>query len=128
VSTFYVLPPRSLLGDRLADLLRGFLPGLDWDVAARQELAELVLEAALCGADAYAVLREDLAAGEGGRNAPGPGTESLVEVLRDGYGAEPGDEVVEVRPSARPGEWWTRRWRLQSLASPEGLPPASRPA
>src|SRR5262249_18544109 len=75
VSPFFVLPRRALLGDLLADLLQGLLPGTDWDVSARRELADRVVEVAL-GADTYAVHREDLPPGE-----------PLPAALAHGYGA-----------------------------------------
>jgi hypothetical protein len=108
VSIFYVLPPRPLLGDCIADFLHRFLPGLSWDAAARRGLADL-LGTAVRDADVYVVHRDDLPAGE-----------PLARALADGFGAEAGDEVVEVRPGARPGETSSRRWRLGQ----EGLPPA----
>jgi hypothetical protein len=100
VSTFYLLPPRPVLGDCVARFLQGFFPGLDWDAARRAELAEAV-GAAAGRADVYVVYRDDLPAGELPERA-----------LVDGFGARPGDEVVDVRPTARPGELAARRWRL----------------
>jgi hypothetical protein len=109
VSLFYVLPPRAVLGDSLADLLHAFFPGLTWDEAGRRSLAEALAPTALelttahtGGArDVYVVHREDLPTGE-----------ALARALTDGYGAESGDEVIEVRPGARAGEMTTRRWLL----------------
>jgi hypothetical protein len=100
VSTFYVLPPRPVLGDCFARFLQTFFPGLDWDAAGRARLAE-VLTAVLPAADLYLVHREDLPPGE-----------PLARALADVFGAEPGDEVVEVRPAGRPGEMTARRWLL----------------
>ena len=65
MSTFYVLPPRPQFGDHLAAFLQTFLPGLDWDVAARVELADAVAEVAVSETDAFLIFRDDLAAGEG---------------------------------------------------------------
>jgi hypothetical protein len=101
VSTFYLLPPRPVLGDSLVRFLQNIFPGLDWDVAARLRLAEVLGAALPAGADVYLVHREDLPAGE-----------ALARALADGFGAEAGDEVVEVRPTGRPGEMTTNRWRL----------------
>jgi hypothetical protein len=101
MSLFYLLPPRPLLGERFAGFLQTVFPGLDWDVAERSGLAELLGSAADGRRGVYVVYRDDLPEGE-----------TAARALADGYGAEEGDEVVEVRPGGRPGEWTTRRWRL----------------
>ena len=62
MSIFYLLPPRPVLGDRLANFLHTLLPGLDWDVAARLRLAEMLHTAAQSRDDVYVVHREDLPA------------------------------------------------------------------
>jgi hypothetical protein len=101
MSTFYLLPPRAAVGDRIADALSALLPGHGLDVAGRARLAELLLEALAELPDVYLVTRDDLPAGE-------PAERALI----DGFGAAAGDEVVEVRPAARPGEFASRRWRI----------------
>jgi hypothetical protein len=100
MSTFYLLPPRALLADRLADCLQAVLPGLDLNVSCRHLLLDGLCEAA-AGPDVYLVHREDLPPGE-----------CAARALVEGYGAAPGDEVVEVRPGPRPGELTSRRWRV----------------
>ena len=45
-----------------------------------------------------------------------PAGEPPERALIDGYGATAGDEVVEVRPAARPGELSSRRWRIPCCA------------
>jgi hypothetical protein len=103
MALFYLLPPRPFLGERFANFLQAFFPGLEWDAGARAQLAD-VFGAALVGRpDVYVVYREDLPAGE-------PPARALV----DGFGAEAGDEVVEVRPGPRPGEVVTRRWTVEN--------------
>jgi hypothetical protein len=101
MSTFYVLPPRPLLGDQLAAFLQTFLPGLDWDAAARAGLADAVADVAVSETDALLVFRDELPAGE-----------RIAQALIDGYGADDDDEVVEVRLGGRPGETAAHRWRL----------------
>ncbi len=101
MSTFYLLPPRPVLGERLAGFLRGILPGLDWDTDTRSMLAETVAAAAAGRENVFVVYREDLPEGE----AP-------ARALTDGFGAEPGDEVIEVRPGAAAGEMTARRWKV----------------
>lgn len=100
MSTFYLLPPRPFLGDRFAVLLQTVFPGLDWDCTERAALADMLGDVA--GArGVYVIYRDDL-----------PVEETPMSALRHGFGAEPGDEVVEVRPSGRPGEIISRRWRI----------------
>jgi hypothetical protein len=101
MSIFYLMPPRPFLGDRFADFLQNLFPGLTWDSASRTSLAELLGDAASEREGVYVIYREDL-----------PREESPVQTLVDGFGAEVGDEVVEVRPGGRPGEINTRRWRV----------------
>ena len=101
MSLYYLLPPRGVLADRLADSLQALLPGIDWPIDARRRLSEMV-EAAIAGrADVYVVHRDELPQGA-------PPELALI----DGFGAASGDEVVEVRPGGRPGEFHSRRWRV----------------
>jgi hypothetical protein len=101
MSTFYLLPPRPVLGDHLAAFLHALLPGLDWDCATRRNLAEAVGAAATVHDNVFVVYREDL-----------PDGEPPSRALADGFGAEPGDEVVEVRVGRAPGELTSRRWKV----------------
>lgn len=101
MSIFYLLPPRSILGDRLAAFLQPLLPGLDWDSGMRLNLAEMVAAAAGAHEDVYIVHREELPAGE-----------PMPQALAHGFGAESGDEVIEIRLGARSEELSSRRWRL----------------
>jgi hypothetical protein len=101
MSTFYLLPPRPLLGDRLAGFLHGLLPGLDWDGATRLNLTEAIVAAAEVHDDVFVVYREEL-----------PPDEPTPQALANGFGAEAGDVVVEVRFGGRPGEIVSRRWKV----------------
>jgi hypothetical protein len=102
MSLFYLMPPRPFLGDRFADFLQTVFPGLDWDSSSRLSLAEMLGEAAVEHDGVYVIYRDEL-----------PGGESPTVALVNGFGAEPGDEIVEVRPGGRPGEIVTRRWRVE---------------
>jgi hypothetical protein len=101
MSTFYLLPPRPLFGQYLADCLQRLFPGLDWNLARQGELTAFLNDLVQAREAVYVVHREDL-----------PQEEPVVVALANVYGAEPGDEVVEIRPSGRPGEWLTRRWHM----------------
>ena len=101
MSIFYLMPPRPFLGDRFAAFLQTIFPGLDWDRGERTDLAEM-LGAATERDDVFVVYRDDL-----------PGEDSPMQALVNGFGAEAGDEVVEVRPGGRPGELIARRWRVE---------------
>jgi len=107
MSIFYLLPPRPFVGDRFAVLLQTFFPGLDWDSRERTGLADVFGEVAVRDG-VYVVYRDDLLS-----------EESTAQALVNGFGAEPGDEVVEVRPGGRPGEVMTRRWRVGALGERE---------
>jgi hypothetical protein len=106
MSIFYLMPPRPFLGDRLADFLHTLFPGLSWDSGQRLNLVELLAGTAGQRDDVFVIFREDL-----------PRQDSALQALVDGFGAEAGDEVVEVRPGGRPGEFMTRRWRISDPQS-----------
>jgi hypothetical protein len=101
VATFYLLPPRPFLGEHFADYLQTLFPGLSWDGPTWTELGESLGAAVGQHPDVYVVYREDLPEGE-----------DPARALADGFGAEAGDEVIEVRSGFRPGELTARRWRL----------------
>lgn len=103
MSTFYLLPPRPVLGERFAAYLGTLFPGLDWSTKSCAELADVLGATVSRNTDVFVVYREELTAGE-----------DPAQALRDGFGAETGDEVVEVKPGIKPGELLTCRWRLAS--------------
>ena len=45
MSTFYLLPPRPVIGDAFAAFLNQFFPGLDWDADMRSNMAHALGEA-----------------------------------------------------------------------------------
>ncbi|HYV37102.1 MAG TPA: hypothetical protein VE988_15455, partial [Gemmataceae bacterium] len=85
MSTFYILPPRPLVGQQVIHFLQSWFPGLSWDSVNRAELAETFSAAACKSPGAYVVFREDLPEGV-----------EIPQALQSDFGAEPGDEVVEV--------------------------------
>ncbi len=101
MSTFYVLPARPVLGERFAALLAGLFPGTVWPREDWLDLAEALGAAAMSQADVYVVFAEDL-----------PSELSLETGLMEHFGAEPGDEVIEVRPGQNLAEIGAQRWRV----------------
>lgn len=106
MSTYYLLPPRPLLADRLASFLHAVLPGLDWDTASLTPLIEAIGSAASDRADVFVVFRDDLPPGE-----------SPTRALQDGFGAAVDDAVIEVRPGGAPGALVARRWHVGARAA-----------
>jgi hypothetical protein len=105
VSTFYLLPPRPYLGECFARYLQELFPGLTWDRAVWSNLAEGLAAAATYHTDVYVVYREEL-----------PDGEDPAHALADGFGAEPGDEVIEMRRAERAGTWAVQRWHIPEAA------------
>jgi hypothetical protein len=103
MSRFYLLPPRPELGERFVTFLNLLFPGLDWDAAMRRNLADALGEAAGCHEDVIVVYRDDLPVGE-----------PVMRALVDGLGAEAGDEVIEIRPTARGADLINRRFRIDA--------------
>jgi hypothetical protein len=101
MALFYLMPPRPFLGQCLASTLRALFPGLEWGAATWSELADMLAATTQLHDGVYVVFREEL-----------PDGEDVDRALADGFGAEPGDEVVEVRAGSRPGELRIFRRRL----------------
>jgi hypothetical protein len=99
MSRFYLLPSRPTVGEHFAGYLQASFPGLEWTRDAWAELAERVAAVAASQPDVFIVYREEL-----------PDGEDLATALTDGFGAEVGDEVVEVL-AGKP-----RRWRIGEAA------------
>lgn len=101
VATFYLLPSRPALGAGFADYLEGLFPGLSLESSAWAELADTLGAVAARRPDTYVVYREELPEGT-----------DPVQALADGFGAEPGDEIIEVRPGATQGQAVSVHWQL----------------
>lgn len=97
MAVFYVLPPRECLEQSAADFLARTVPGL----APPADLLDRILEAV---ADVHPgtvfVHREDLPADD---HAGG---------LRDGFGADPADDVYDVSLAPPGGRPRVRRWAV----------------
>jgi hypothetical protein len=93
--TFYLLPPRACLDDALGSLLSRLLPGLPIPADTWEAIAERLAAVAGWPADLVLIARDDLPEGE-----------PIAESLAAGFGAEPGDRVVEVGTGAAPARAW----------------------
>jgi hypothetical protein len=97
MATFYVLPARFLLDAALGEVLARFLPGLPLPADTWEAVADRVASAAGWGPDVYLIPRDDL-----------PDGEKVADALTSGFGAEPGDRVIEV--GVRTG---VRHWTVE---------------
>jgi hypothetical protein len=102
VSTFYLLPPRESLEGLANEFASRLLPGLP----VAEQFWERLLNELVDGREIFILHREDLA-GEG----------DLASELTEEFGAEPGDQIIEVgsislqRPSS------VRVWQIQATVS-----------
>lgn len=101
MSTFYLLPARPRFGRLFAELLSGLFPGTAWPQDDWHDLAEALAAAAMSQHEVYVVFAEELPADEG-----------IEDGLRLAFGAEPGDEVVDVRPGQTLADVAVKRWRI----------------
>lgn len=105
MATFYLLPPRAVMGRAVQSFLGAMFPGLAWPAKALPDLVESLSETARAHADVFVVHQEDLP----------EDADPATALVRD-FGAQCGDEVVEVRPRAD-GVWReAARWRLPVAA------------
>jgi hypothetical protein len=90
MADFLLLPPRPAVGEEIARLIRPYLPGIRVTAADCVRFLDGLVAAS--GGTAFLVHREEL-----------PDEEDVAAALRDGFGAEPHDRVVQVM-TGRPGE------------------------
>ena len=103
MAVFYVLPPRPLFGECLAQMLRPYVPGISIDNEACADLVDSLIADAPGSEETYLVHREDLPEGE-----------ELSSALREGYGAEAGDQIIHVSIGPKPDEPRVRVWKLDA--------------
>jgi|SRR5687767_12346747 len=103
MSTFYVLPPRECLEQNASEFVARVLPG----VPAPTTLWEDLLGHLVAGSpDTFFIHREDL-----------PAEGDVADDLTVGFGAEPGDTVVEVGLASGSGPARVRRWTVPVAVS-----------
>ena len=105
MSVFYLLPPRPFLADHFAAYAGSLFPGLEWSSDHCADLVTALGDAVSGRPDTFVVYREELPEGD-----------DALQALADGFGAEVGDEVIEIRPGPRAGELAVRRCRLGQAA------------
>lgn len=105
MAQFYLLPPRPIVGEALSWFLRDWFPGLPRITDDGVALADAVQLVAAQRPDVFLIFREDL-----------PESEEPIKALRDGFGAEPGDEVFELRLTG-PNQVRSRSWRLGTVSA-----------
>lgn len=88
MATFYVLPPRPVVLDRWLSLQQAMLPGSPLPFSYEFDPIEGMLRSVELTPGLFVLFRDDL---------PDEEETDTLEALRDGFGAEPGDQVVEVR-------------------------------
>lgn len=105
MAVFFVLPPRAVLGECFARYLGQLFPGLQWEPSAWPELADVLTGITQSRPAVYLVHREELPAGE-----------AVEQALLDGFGVEPGDEIIEVHARVNSRELSARHGRVGTAA------------
>jgi hypothetical protein len=103
MATFYLLPSRSTVARSFVRLLDTVFPGMRWGHANCHDLAETVAALGEGQPDVYVVYRDDI-----------PLDCILPNLLREWYGAEAGDLVVEVPEALDQSEERAKFWRISA--------------
>lgn len=105
MATFLILPPRELIEHAVCSFADRLLPGFSVPAGLWERfIDDLVTPFQQESTDSVFVLhREDLAEG------------SVMESLVDGFGAEPGDRVIEIDSPRQAGPGAVRRWTLAGV-------------
>ena len=93
MARFYLLPSRTTVGEHFAQWLASVFPGSSAQIVVRSNLADALEEVLTRREDVYVVFAEELPEGEDPSRA-----------LAEGFGAERGDEIVDVRRPLNSGE------------------------
>jgi hypothetical protein len=112
MADFYLLPPRPAVGEEIARLIRPYLPGLRITAADSVRFLDTIVAATRGWA--YLVHREDVPEGD-----------DLAASIRQGFGAGPDDQIVQVSLGSRIGE---PQFRLLTVEEAAPGTPTSRPA
>ena len=90
MAVFYLLPPKSMVAQRWGCFWRMVLPGAELppgpSAPDSQDWTEMLAQSAENRPGVFVVFRDELA-----------DPKDMVNSLRDGFGAEPGDQLIDVR-------------------------------
>jgi hypothetical protein len=103
MSTFYVLPPRECLEQTASEFVARVLPGVPAPATLWEDLLGHLVSAS---PDTFFIHREDL-----------PAEGDAADGLTAGFGAEPGDTVVEVGLANGSAPARVRRWTVPTAVS-----------
>ncbi|OWK47052.1 hypothetical protein [Fimbriiglobus ruber] len=108
MATFYLLPPRECLEHATAEFIARILPGVASPSATLERILDVVGALQSRPSELFFIHREDL-----------PGSGDTGHDLIDGFGAEPGDLVVEVGMASGHAPPKVKRWAIASGVSEE---------
>lgn len=103
MAVFYVLPPRAMVAERAGLEWSRMFPGLDVNEAVAAMLP-YITDTLEERADVHVIFREDLV-----------GEQDTMMELIDGFGAESGDQLVEVRWPEVTAVPSVRVWRIPEI-------------
>lgn len=103
MATFYILPPRECLEQAIAAFCARVLPGVPIESSTCESFLTALTDERADEDDAYFLHREDL-----------PTSDAHDADLTEGFGAEPGDAVVEIGLAAGSTPARVRRWVIGS--------------
>lgn len=109
MSTFYLLPARDELGRRVAAGVQMWFPGVVLDP---QQLAESLVASAEESSGVIALFGDEL---------PDYLGSQLQELLEDAFGAEPGDQVIDLRQGPFGAQDVPSTWVVREATRPTPL-------
>ena len=86
MATYFLLPPRPSIGEHFATYLEKLFPGQKWNGEEWGDLAEMLGSLLARRRDVFVIFGEELPYGA-----------DPMEVLAAAYGAEDGDEIMEIK-------------------------------
>lgn len=105
MATFYVLPARPLFEQMMDRLLAEWLPTVPGPILPAEELTDLVRTHVERKAEIFIVYRDELPEGV-----------DLIDGLRDAFGAENGDDIIELHLASN-GQIRAKSLRLGLMAA-----------
>lgn len=106
MTTFYILPPREHIEHAVAEFLNRLLPGVPAQPKLTRRFPDLIAAAHPRPEELFFIHREDM-----------PGLGDVTEDLTRCFGAEEGDEVVEIGPSSGLNPARVQRWTIDRVVT-----------